>query len=119
MQRVEFHFRVTKPVTQFRDLRLIAIVQVLARAEDFHRQNSRLLDAAQQRRSQAMIDKQVRGKYVIHSECTLDSTAWRWGRTPRQTYAALSPASGVGFSASRTKFEKSGRSFSGYFSWEQ
>ena len=53
-------------MAQFRHLRLVAVVQVLARAEDLHGGNARLLDAAQQRDGQAMIDEQVRRECVVH-----------------------------------------------------
>jgi hypothetical protein len=39
---------------------------VLARAEYFHRGDSGLLNSAEQRRRQPVIDEQMRGKYVIH-----------------------------------------------------
>jgi len=57
---------VSKPVAQFRHLRLLAVIQVLARAVDLHGGDARLLDTAQQRDGQAMIDEQVRRECVVH-----------------------------------------------------
>ena len=53
-------------MAEFGDLRLIAIIQVLARAEYFYRGNSGLLNFAEERRRQPVIDEQMSGQYVIH-----------------------------------------------------
>ena len=50
VQRVQLQIGIAEPVAQFGDLRLIAIIQVLARAEDLHRGDPGLLDFAEQRR---------------------------------------------------------------------
>ena len=46
VQRVQLQLGIAEPVAEFGDLRLVAIVQVLARAEDLHRGDSGLLDLA-------------------------------------------------------------------------
>ena len=45
MQRVQLQLGIAEPVAEFGDLRLVAIVQMLARAEDLYRGNSGLLDS--------------------------------------------------------------------------
>ena len=69
VQRVQLQLGIAEPVAEFGDLRLVAIVQVLARAENLDRGNAGLLDSAEQRRRQPVIDEQVRGEYVIHLVC--------------------------------------------------
>ena len=66
MQRVQFQIGLAEPVAEFLDLRLIAIVEVLARAENLYRGDSGLLNFSQQRRRQPVIDEQMSGEYVIH-----------------------------------------------------
>jgi hypothetical protein len=53
-------------VAEFRDLSFIVIIQMLARAKDLDRGDPGLLDSCQQRRSQAMVDEQMRRQCVIH-----------------------------------------------------
>ena len=66
VDRVQLQLGIAEPVAQFGDLRLVAIVQVLARAEDLHGGNSGLLDSARAAPRQPVVDEQVRGQYVIH-----------------------------------------------------
>jgi hypothetical protein len=47
-------------VAQLDDLRFVAIVQVLPRAENFHCRNARALNAVKHRHRKAVIDEQVR-----------------------------------------------------------
>src|SRR5208283_1010111 len=54
-------------MAEFGDLRLVAIVQVLPRAEYLDRRNAGLLDALQRRAGQPVVDKHVRRKYMVHS----------------------------------------------------
>ena len=66
VQRVELQIGIAEPVAEFGDLRLIAIIEVLATAEDFHCGDSGLLNSAEQGRRQPVIDEQMGGEYVIH-----------------------------------------------------
>ena len=61
VQRVQFQLGVPEPVPQFVDLRLVPIIQMLARAEDLHRRYPRLPDLVQPDGVQAMIHQQVSG----------------------------------------------------------
>src|SRR5215467_128233 len=51
---------------QFGNLLLVAIVQVLAGAENFDRRNTRLLDSRQQRYGQPVVDEKVRRECMVH-----------------------------------------------------
>ena len=63
---MKFEFGIAEPVAEFGDLRLVAIIQVLTRAEDLDCADTGLLDSAEQGRRQAMIHEQVGRQYVIH-----------------------------------------------------
>ncbi len=60
VQRMQLQVRIAEPVAQLRDLRLVAIIQVLPRAENLHGGNPGLLDPPQQRRGQPVVHEQVR-----------------------------------------------------------
>ena len=66
VQRMQLQFGIAKPVAQLGDLRAIAIVQVLARAENLHRRDARLMDLIQPDGGQPMIHEQVRRQNVMH-----------------------------------------------------
>ncbi len=57
---MQLQLGIAEPVAQFVDLRAIAIIQMLARAEDLDRRNAGLLDPVQPDRREPMIDEQVR-----------------------------------------------------------
>ena len=67
VEGMQLQVRIAKPVAQFGDLGAIAVVQVLPRAEDLHGRNARVLHLVELRNRQPMIDKQVRGKNVMHA----------------------------------------------------
>jgi serine/threonine protein kinase HipA of HipAB toxin-antitoxin module len=63
---MQLHVGIAKPVPELRDLGFIRVVQVLARAKDLHGRNSSLLNLAEHRGGQAMVDKQMCRQYMIH-----------------------------------------------------
>ena len=86
VQRVQLQIGIAEPVAQFGDLRLIAIIQVLARAENLYRGDSGVLNFSEQRGCQPVIDEQMRGQYVIHRVPSVSSsirTACRKVYAPR------------------------------------
>jgi hypothetical protein len=64
---MQFQSGVAKPVAQLRDLRAIAVIQVLPRAEDLHRVDSRALHLIELRNREPVIHKQVRRQNVLHA----------------------------------------------------
>ena len=66
MQRVQFQLGIPKPVSQLVDLRAIAIIQMLSRAENLHGRHARLPNLVQPDGVQAMIHQQVRRENVVH-----------------------------------------------------
>jgi hypothetical protein len=63
---MQFDLGIAKPVAQFVDLRFVAIVQVLACAEDFHQRDSGVPDAVEPLRGEVMIDEQMCGESALH-----------------------------------------------------
>src|SRR5579862_1976792 len=63
---MELQRRIAKPVSQFGDLRAIAIIQVLARAENLDQRNAGVPNPIEPYGRQAMPDEEMRGKRVKH-----------------------------------------------------
>ncbi len=61
-----FELGIAKPVPQFGDLRFVAIVQMLARAEDLDQRNAGVPDAIQPDGGQAMFDEEMRREGADH-----------------------------------------------------
>src|ERR1700730_6524179 len=66
MQGMELQFGIAKPVAEFGDLGFVRIVQVLPRAENLYRADTRLLDPAEQCHGEPVVDEQVRRQKMIH-----------------------------------------------------
>ncbi len=67
VERIQLQIGIAKPVAELSDLRGVAPVEMLLRAENFDRLDARAFDAAEPGSGQAMIDDDVRGKGAIHS----------------------------------------------------
>ncbi len=59
MKRMQVQAGIAKPMAEFADLRLIAVIQVLPSAKYFHGRDAGLLHAVQPRDRQTMIDKEM------------------------------------------------------------
>ncbi len=56
-----FSRRIAEPVAQFADLRFVAVIQMLRRAEDLDRRNPRAIHAVQPGSGQPVVDDDVCG----------------------------------------------------------
>jgi len=65
---MELQLGIAKPVAEFANLCPVAVVQVLAGAKDLDFRDSGIPDLFQKNGRQPVIDKEVRGKSVIHEE---------------------------------------------------
>ena len=63
---MELQLRIAKPVAEFGDLRAVAIIQMLAGAEDLHQRNARVPDPLEPDRGQAVVDEQMSGERAMH-----------------------------------------------------
>jgi len=66
MQRVDLQLGISKPVTQLADLGAIAVIQMLACAEDFDQRDSGVPHAVQPYGGQAVIHEKVRREGALH-----------------------------------------------------
>src|SRR3954465_987182 len=71
---MQLQIRIAEPVPEFGDLRLVATVQMLTRAENLYRGDSGMLDFTEQCRGQSVIDEQMRGQYVLHRVPSVQSS---------------------------------------------
>src|SRR5262249_50085934 len=96
VQGVQRQLGVAEPMTQFRHLASITVVEVLPRAEDLHRGNARVHDPIQHRYGETVVDKQVCGERSLHSQNPLAVPSAResaapCSQTPSNKMAAASP----------------------------
>ncbi len=66
MQGMHLKFGIAEPVPEIGNLGLIAIIQMLAGAEDLHQRNVRVPDPLQPHGGQAVIREEVRRKGALH-----------------------------------------------------
>src|SRR5207247_2433667 len=97
VDRVQLQLRVVEPVAQLGDLASIAIVQVLARAEDLDGRDACLHRLVQPSHRKTVIHAHVRGKNTIHvgqnplAVPSVLGSAAPWSHLPSDRMAATAP----------------------------